>query len=129
MKMNKIMTTKTYVKEFKLQSTKQDLKGLYERFCEEWLERMDLTQQTCQKLDAPFSYQKFRQLVKEMDNKYRAISCKSTPCLTDKFWGKFFASNVIPARESMFPEEHQRIMEKKGDAITPGGMGDFCPEQ
>lgn len=116
MKTIKLTTTKQYVTTFFLNpegKKKQDLKGFYETFCQEFKQRVELTLAGCQKIDAEFTYSKFQNLVREMDTKFSAISNKSVPALEDKLWNKFFAAAVLPERALYFPEEHAKISAKR----------------
>lgn len=84
----------------------------------EFQERLDAELKLCEFTGSEFTYQRFQRLVKEMDNKFQAINNKLPGiCLEQGVFNSFFASYVIPERESRFPEIHQAITAKRESYI------------
>lgn len=62
-------------------------------------------------------YNKFRDIVKAFEIKFKAISelrkSKVGKPLTKKLWAAFYALKVIPLRANLFPEDAERIAQLK----------------
>jgi hypothetical protein len=58
-------------------------------------------------------YEKFKMCVSDMRDKFDSITNKTAhPRMTEKFWGYFFATVVVPTREAMFGEELRQRREQ-----------------
>lgn len=103
--------TKEYIKKFKLDKANCDKTFNSEAFIaellEEFNERLNISLSACNKMQVDFNYSKFQQIVKEMNNKFKAISAKKMGLELDEgIFSKFYAMGVIPVRARMFPKEH-----------------------
>lgn len=107
------MKTKDYVKNHlvtKGNSHYFDNKGFVKAFTEEFRSRLELTRQGREAQGMPFTFNLFQNLVKEMENKFWAISNKlPTTGFTPGLWNAFYAMGVIPLRKEFFPKEHADI--------------------
>lgn len=112
------MTTKQYVKKYHLDVLKENHTFNRDEFLgdlrNEFLERIQITRTAREKTKTPFTFDIFQNIVKEMQNKFWAISNKvAGSSLTGELFSAFYAMAVIPARKEMFPEEHERITARR----------------
>lgn len=117
------MTTKQYVIKFglnSLESEKFDRDGFLKDFEKEFLDRVETTRIARENMKLEFTFHIFQHIIKEMQDKFWAISNKKVgkPFTMDLF-SAFYAMSVIPIREKMFPEIH-RIISQKREAIIKG---------
>lgn len=105
------MNTKTYIKTFHL-----DREGNFNRkafmkvFSDEFLERLESTRIARINQGLEFEFRIFLNIVKEMQNKFWAISNKKVgEPFTKDFFGWFYSNTVIPARKKYFPDEDHKI--------------------
>lgn len=108
----KIMTTKQYVKKYKLQEPVHHIS--FDQFLNDFIEEFDtrirVTIESRAKVGLEFSYNIFQGLIREMQNKFWAISAKTVGGpLPDTLWNAFFAKGVITRRAQFFPKEHEEI--------------------
>ena len=65
-----------------------------------------------------FTYEKFKHLVKEQQDKFWSISNKKIgEPFTEKLFSAFFAIHVIPIRAELFPNIHAKLEIKRQKAI------------
>ena len=106
------MTTKQYVKKFKLQEpgTHLSYDAFLKDFIEEFDSRIKVTIETRAKADLEFTFDIFKGLVKEMQTKFCSISNKKIGGpLPETIWNAFYAQAVITRRAHYFPKEHEEI--------------------
>lgn len=107
------MKTKEYVTKFNVKKGNTqyfDNKGFMKAFIGEFNERLELTRQARLSSNMPFTFNLFQNLVKEMEDKFWAISNKRPSIgFTQGLWNTFYAMGVIPARKEYFPKEHAEI--------------------
>ena len=105
------MTTKQYVEKYKL--NKLNSRIPFEKFLQDLIaefdEKIEITIQSRKKVGLDFTYNIFRELVKEMQTKFWAISNKTMGVLPEKIWNAFYASGVVTRRAKFFPKEHKEI--------------------
>lgn len=59
-------------------------------------------------------YYRFREIVKNFESKFWAISeLKVGEPLSQKLWNAFFATQVVPLRERLYPKMQKRIEEQR----------------
>lgn len=110
--------TKDYVKEFSITTNSGSKafnnRGFIEAFIEEFNERVELTKLSRDNQVQEFSFNIFQNIVKEMEDKFWAISNKKPgPGFTQGLWNTFYAIGVIKAREIYFPKEHAEICARR----------------
>lgn len=107
------MKTKDYVKEFTVQGNKAQYfnnKGFVKAFSQEFNDRLEVTRIARESRGNEFTFNLFQNLVKEMEDKFWAISNKKPGApFTPGLWNAFYAVGVIPARKKYFPKEHEEI--------------------
>lgn len=110
------MTTKQYVKKYDLDTrgcTSRVFEALVDDLILEFKERVENTQKTRLNRGLEFSFNIFQELVKEMQQKFCAISAKANGGLPKTVWNNFYGKGVIHVRGELFPKEHQEISEKR----------------
>lgn len=117
------MTTKQYVIKFGLNSLESDTfdrDGFLSDLEKEFLDRLETTRIARERMGVEFTFHIFQHIIKEMQDKFWAISNKKVgkPFTMDLF-SAFYAKAVIPVREKMFPEIH-KIISAKREAILKG---------
>lgn len=112
-----MITTKQYVTKFGLSDHNQkhfNREEFLQVLGEEFKERLSHNQLACKKFQAEFTYSKFLHTVKEIQDKFQAISNKKAgEPFTEQLFNAFYAIHVVPQRESLFPEEHQKIQDAR----------------
>lgn len=114
------MKTQEYVKQFKLDvpNYKFNREKFMEAFGQEFKDRVEATITACQKMRVEFTYEKFKHLVKEQQDKFWNISNKKIgEPFTENFFSAFFAIHVIPIRAKLFPDIHKELTLKRERAI------------
>lgn len=114
------MKTQDYVKQFKLNvpGYQFNREKFMEAFGQEFKTRIETTITACEKMGVAFTYEKFKHLVKEQQDKFWNISNKKVgKPFTDKFFSVFFAIHVIPLRAKLFPDINSEIELKRQKAI------------
>lgn len=106
-----------YVKLFKLDQENYDFKR--EEFISELgNEFLDYCQTTTIGINPKthkLYYYRFKEIVKNFETKFWAISkLKLGEPLTQKLWNAFFATQVVPLRQRLFPKVQKLIEEQKG---------------
>lgn len=107
------MKTKEYISKFIKETSRGNLfdnKGFIKAFTEEFLTRIETTRNARLSRGQEFEFHLFQNLVKEMEDKFWAISSKKPGVgFTPGLWNAFYAVGVIPARAKYFPKEHAEI--------------------
>lgn len=106
------MTTKQYVKKYKLQEPVHHIS--FDQFLKDFIEEFDtrirVTIESRAKVGLEFTFNIFQGLVKEMQTKFCAISAKRLGGpLPETLWNAFFAKGVVTRRAELFPKEHEEI--------------------
>ena len=107
------MKTKEYVQKFTKETSRGvifDNKGFVKALIEEFEARLEMTKLARLNKGQEFEFNIFQNLVKEMEDKFWAISSKKPGVgFTPGLWNAFYAVGVIPARAKYFPKEHAEI--------------------
>lgn len=114
------MKTQEYVKQFKLDVPNYQFnrEKFMEAFGQEFRDRIEATITACKKMHVAFTYEKFKHLVKEQQDKFWSISNKKIgEPFTEKLFSAFFAIHVIPIRAELFPNIHAELEIKRQRAI------------
>lgn len=116
------MKTKDYVSQFTIQgrngATLFDHKGFVKALSQEFNDRLEVTRVDRESRGTEFQFNLFQNLVKEMEDKFWAISNKKPgKPFTPGLWGAFYALGVIPARKKYFPKEHAEIDARRERAM------------
>lgn len=114
------MKTQEYVKQFKLNVPNYQFnrEKFMEVFGQEFKDRIEATVTACKKMGVEFTYEKFKHLVKEQQDKFWNISNKKIgEPFTEKLFSAFFAIHVIPIRAELFPDIHAEMEIKRQKAI------------
>lgn len=106
-----------YVKLFKLDQENYDFKR--EEFISELgKEFLDYCQTTTIGINPKSGYlyyYRFKEIIKNFETKFWAISkLKVGEPFTQRLWNAFFATQVVPLRQKLFPDVQKLIEEKKG---------------
>lgn len=104
------MTAKEYIDKFKMGDIitcdKFDRPEFLKQLNEDFKELIQKVED-----DHEISYPEFKDLVVEIEHKFREISLlKVGNPLTKKLWNAFYARFVIPHRAAYFPLTHRRIL-------------------
>lgn len=114
------MKTREYVNQFKLDQEHYNFnrKKFMEAFGQEFRDRIEATITACKKMQVQFTYEKFLHAIKEQQDKFCNISNKKAgEPFSEGLFSAFFALYVIPLRESLFPNIHTQLEEKRKKAI------------
>lgn len=114
------MKTKEYVKQFKLDKEHYNFnrEKFMDAFGQEFRDRIEATITACKKMQVQFTYEKFRNALKEQHDKFQSISNKKVgEPFSEGLFSAFFALHVIPLRESLFPDIHAKLEKKRNKAI------------
>lgn len=114
------MKTQEYVKEFKLDVPNYQFnrEKFMDAFGQEFKDRIEAMVTACKKMRVEFTYEKFKHLVKEQQEKFWNISNKKIgEPFTEKLFSAFFAIHVIPIRAELFPNIHAELEIKRQKAI------------
>lgn len=106
-----------YVKLFKLDQENYDFKReeFISELGKEFLDYCQTTTIGIDKKTGNIYYYRFREIVKNFETKFWAISeLKIGEPLTQKLWNAFFATQVVPLRQRLFPKVQKLIEEQKG---------------
>ena len=107
------MKTKEYIQKFTKETSRGvifDNKGFVKALIEEFEARLEMTKLARLNKGQEFEFNIFQNLVKEMEDKFWAISNKRPSIgFTQGLWNTFYAMGVIPARKEYFPKEHAEI--------------------
>lgn len=106
-----------YVKLFKLDQENYDFKreAFISELGKEFLDYCQTTTIGIDKKTGNIYYYRFREIVKNFETKFWAISeLKIGEPLTQKLWNAFFATQVVPLRQRLFPKVQKLIEEQKG---------------
>ena len=106
-----------YIKEFKLDQENFDFKreGFISKLGKEFLEYCQTTTIGRNPDTGIIYYYRFREIVKNFETKFWAISkLKVGEGFSENLWKAFFATQVVPLRAKLFPREQQRILELRG---------------
>lgn len=110
------MKTQEYVKQFKLDREHYNFnrEKFMEAFGQEFRDRIEATITACKKMQVRFTYEKFLHAIKEQQDKFWNISNKKAgEPFSEGLFSAFFALHVIPLRESLFPNIHAKLEEKR----------------
>lgn len=115
------MKTAKYVEKFRLDDSRFanhfDTDLFIQDFTQEFQERIDHTIFSRKKSSLVFEFRIFQNIVREMQQKFCAISNKkANGPLRTELWNAFYAKAVIPARIKYFPAEHAEIELKRKKA-------------
>lgn len=115
LKINQRMNTKAYLKKYgflDLETAKKfNREQFLEDFGKEFQDRLTITKNACKKMDVEFTYKKFLNLISEHHNKFNSISNRKLGgVLSEDLFKAFYAINVIPVRQDLFPEEHEKMV-------------------
>lgn len=114
------MKTQEYVKQFKLDVPNYQFnrEKFMEAFGQEFKDRIEAMVTACKKMHVSFTYEKFKHLVKEQQDKFWNISNKKIgEPFTEKLFSAFFAIHMIPIRAELFPNIHAELEIKRQKAI------------
>lgn len=103
-----------YIKEFKLDQENFDFKReeFISKLGKEFLEYCQTTTIGRNPDTGIIYYYRFREIVKNFETKFWAISkLKVGEGFSENLWKAFFATQVVPLRAKLFPREQQRILE------------------
>lgn len=103
-----------YVKLFKLDQENYDFKReeFISELGKEFLDYCQTTTIGIDKKTGNIYYYRFREIVKNFETKFWAISeLKIGEPLTQKLWNAFFATQVVPLRTQLFPDIQKMIEE------------------
>lgn len=117
------MKTQEYVRQFKLDQEHYNFnrEKFMEAFGQEFRDRIEATLTACKKMQVRFTYEKFLHAIKEQQGKFWNISNKKAgEPFSEGLFSAFFALHVIPIRESLFPNIHAKLEEKRKKAIEGG---------
>lgn len=107
------MKTKEYVQKFTKETSRGvifDNKGFVKALIEEFEARLEMTKLARLNKGQAFEFNIFQNLVKEMEDKFWAISSKKPGVgFTPGLWNAFYATGIIPIRAKYFPKEHAEI--------------------
>ena len=101
-----------YVKLFKLDQENYDFKReeFISELGKEFLDYCQTTTIGIDKKTGNIYYYRFREIVKNFETKFWAISeLKIGEPLTQKLWNAFFATQVVPLRTRLFPDIQKMI--------------------
>lgn len=105
-----------YVKLFKLDQENFDFKReeFISELGKEFLEYCQTTTIGRDNKSGIIYYYRFREIVKNFESKFWAISeLKVGEPLSQKLWDAFFATQVVPLRERLYPKIQKRIEEQR----------------
>lgn len=114
------MKTQEYVKQFKLDREHYNFnrEKFMKVFGQEFRDRIEATITACKKMQVQFTYEKFLHAIKEQQDKFWGISNKKAgEPFSEGLFSAFFALYAIPLRESLFPNIHAKLEEKRKKAI------------
>lgn len=114
--MKKIKSTTYYVGKFRLDQENFQFKReeFLSELDEDFLVLVENQVQASKETIDGFTYPKFRTCVREIENKFWAISNKKVgEPFTEKLWSAFFAIYIIKTRAAIFPEIEKAITEKR----------------
>lgn len=81
---------------------------------QEFIEKLDAAYLTAARTTEGFTYSKFKNCIKEMEDKFWSISNKKIgEPLTKQLWSAFFAVYIIKHRKLLFPIIEKEISEKR----------------
>ena len=121
------MKTQEYVKQFKLDREHYNFnrEKFMEAFGREFKDRIEATLTACKKMQVQFTYEKFLHAIKEQQDKFWNISNKKVgEPFSEGLFSAFFALHVIPLRASLFPNIHDKLEEKRREAIEMDAQRD-----
>lgn len=110
-----------YVKLFKLDQENYDFKRgeFISELGKEFLDYCQTTTIGIDKKTGNIYYYRFREIVKNFETKFWAISeLKIGEPLTQKLWNAFFATQVVPLRAKIFPDIQKFIEKRKEDYLN-----------
>lgn len=105
-----------YVKLFKLDQENFDFKReeFISELGKEFLEYCQTTTIGRNNKSGIIYYYRFREIVKNFESKFWAISeLKVGEPLSQKLWNAFFATQVVPLRERLYPKMQKMIEEQR----------------
>lgn len=105
-----------YVKLFKLDQENFDFKReeFISELGKEFLEYCQTTTIGRDNKSGIIYYYRFREIVKNFESKFWAISkLKVGESLSQKLWKAFFATQVVPLRRRLYPKMQKRIEEQR----------------
>lgn len=108
--------TDAYVKDFQLLDLEHrfDREALLLELNKDLEELIENSRKTSKGTEDGFTYLKFKQCVKQIEEKFWNISNKKAGHpFTKNYWSAFFAIYIVPQRANLFPEVEEDINKKR----------------